>query len=277
MFVYVIRGSNGLYKIGRTIDLPQRLAGLKTELWHKWGVESFELVLSFETADARALEHALHDHFVGMRRAGEWFALTDDDLAALTTEPLPQPKKKRQYRKPPTFLKQAEREEFLSIVTDVRDRAIVMTFLFGGLRLNELVMLDRVDMDFTYRTIHIRHAKGGKERTVGLHRLTEEAVRAYLASRRDPNPALFISNRRRRMHWRSVQHMIEKYVARCSFSAYKHVTTHCLRHTFATSLMKATGRDIQIVQRALGHANIATTSIYAHLDDDVLYQAMDKL
>lgn len=188
-----------------------------------------------------------------------------------------EPARKRSYRKPPTFLRAAERAELLGLVADVRDRAIVTTFLFGGLRLNELTHLDRGDVDFGNRTIHVRFAKGGKERTVGLHREAAAALAAYLATRADGLPPLFLSNRRRRISNRMVQHLLGGYIARCSFADKKHVTPHCLRHSFATALIKATGGDIQIVQRALGHSNIATTSIYLHLDDDQLYSAMDKL
>ncbi len=192
------------------------------------------------------------------------------------TAPAPAPRK-RNFRKPPTYLRTAERDELLGAIADPRDRAIVTLFLFGGLRLNELVMLDVADVDCANRTVHIRFAKGGKERTVGLHRLAEEALGTYLATRRDPHPALFLSNRRRRASLRTIQHMLDRYTARCGFAARKRVTPHCLRHTFATHLMRASGRDLQIVQRALGHANIATTTIYSHLDDDILFSAMDKL
>lgn len=185
--------------------------------------------------------------------------------------------RRRAYRRPPTFLRAGEREELLGLVEPGRDLAIVTLFCFSGLRLNELTRLDRADVDFAGRTVHVRCGKGGKERTVGLHSRAAAALRAYLDGRRDPLPALFLSNRRRRISNRQVQHLLAGYVARCSFAGRKHVTPHCLRHSFATALMKATGRDIQIVQRALGHADIATTTIYAWLDDDEMYEAMERL
>jgi site-specific recombinase XerD len=269
MFVYVIRGSQGLYKIGRTIDLETRLRMLPGEMRRKWGITAIELVLAIPTDDA----------YRDQRRAGEWFALTEQDLQALA-ENLPEPRKTRAYRKPPTYLKTAERDELLSVFAAIehpRDKAIVTLFLFGGLRRNELVMLDRADADLRYRTVHIRYAKGGKERTVGLHRMAEAAIRDYLATRHDQHPALFLSSRRQRISKRTINYLLEKYVARCEFALRKRVTPHCLRHTFATALMRATNRDLQIVQRALGHSKVETTAIYAHLDDDVLYSAMEKL
>lgn len=195
------------------------------------------------------------------------------------TEP-PAPKRKTGYRKPPTYLKAAERDELLAVFAAIehpRDKAIVTLFLFGGLRRNELVMLDRADVDLRYRTVHIRYAKGGKERTIGLHRMAEKAILEYLIERPDPHPALFLSSRRQRISKRTINYLLEKYVRRCEFALRKRVTPHCLRHTFATSLMRATNRDLQIVQRALGHSKIETTAIYSHVEDDVLFGAMERL
>lgn len=181
---------------------------------------------------------------------------------------------RRGYRKPPTYLKEAERDRLVAAVTDPRDRAIVALFCYAGLRLNELVMLDRSDIDFGERTVLVRFAKGGKWRKLGLHRIPEAALRAYLATRVDDDPALFLSQRRRRINWRSVEAMLDRYTAELDFG--KRVTPHCLRHTFATSLLRRT-KDLQLVQRAMGHSNIQTTTIYLHLEDDALYGAMDQL
>lgn len=181
---------------------------------------------------------------------------------------------KRGHRKPPTYLKTGERDRLLASITDPRDRSIVALFCYAGVRLNELVQLDIADIDFHERTVLIRFAKGGKWRKVGLHRIPEQALRDYLATRVDGDPALFVSQRRQRINWRSVEAMLDKYTEQLQLG--KRVTPHCLRHTFATSLLRQC-KDLQIVQRALGHANIQTTTIYLHLDDDVLYGAMDQL
>ena len=178
------------------------------------------------------------------------------------------------HRKPPTYLKPHERDRLIAVIDDPRDKAIVSLFCFAGLRLNELVMLDRSDIDFGERTVLVRFAKGGKWRKLRLHPIPEAAIAAYLATRVDPDPALFISQRRRRIKWRTVEAMLDKYTAELGFG--KRVTPHCLRHTFATSLLRQC-KDLQIVQRAMGHANIQTTTIYLHLDDDVLYGAMEQL
>jgi integrase/recombinase XerC len=192
-----------------------------------------------------------------------------DDAASVS-----EARRHKGHRKPPTYLKVHERDQLLAIVTDPRDKAIITLFCYAGLRLNELVMLNRSDIDFTERTVLIRFAKGGKWRKVGLHRLPDQAIRDYLATRIDDDPALFLSQRRTRINWRSVEAMLDRYTSQLDLG--KRVTPHCLRHTFATALLRQC-KDLQIVQRAMGHSNIQTTTIYLHLEDDALYGAMDQL
>lgn len=178
-------------------------------------------------------------------------------------------------RKPPTYLTPLERDRLLAAVPAAsRDRAIIALFCYGGLRLNELVMLDRADVDFVERTVLIRFAKRGKWRKVRLTSIAAEAIAAYLAGRRDAEPALFLSERRRRIAGRSVAAMLDRYTDPLNFG--KRVTPHCLRHTFATALLRQC-KDLRIVQRALGHSKIETTTIYTALADDELYEAMDRL
>jgi integrase/recombinase XerC len=182
---------------------------------------------------------------------------------------------RRGKRKPPTFLRAPERDALLAAAAaDPRDRAVLALFVYGGLRLNELRMLDRADVDLEERTVLIRFAKGGKWRAVRLHAVPEAAIKSYLATRQDNDPALFVSQERRRIGRRTLQTLVEKYVA--TLALQKHVTVHCLRHTFAVSLLKAC-KNIRIVQRALGHSKIETTVIYTQIADDELYEAMDGL
>lgn len=109
---------------------------------------------------------------------------------------------------------------------------------------------------------------------VRLHSIAERTLQAYLATRPDTLPALFLSERRQRISRRTVQAMLDRYTVQLDLP--KRITVHTLRHSFATSLLKQC-KDIRIVQRALGHSNIATTAIYLHLTDDELYSAMDAL
>jgi site-specific recombinase XerC len=181
-------------------------------------------------------------------------------------------------RKPPQFLRLAERERLLDLIertANLRDKAIITLFLYSGLRLNELHMLDRSDIEWEERRIMVRFAKGGKWRSLSLNPKAAEALRAYLATRRDPDEALFLSRNRRRIAHRTIQVMLEKFIAQLELPM--RITPHCLRHTFATHLLRTSGGDIRLVQRALGHSSIQTTVIYAQLEDETLFSAMDRL
>lgn len=177
-------------------------------------------------------------------------------------------------RKPPTFLKPGERDRLLASVDDLRDRAILTLLCFGGLRRNELRMLDRSDVDLADRTVMIRFAKRGKWRQIGLHPKAAALIGEYLATRADDCPALFISARGQRMALRTINYVLDRYAPQLELG--KRVTPHSLRHTFATALWRGSN-DLRIVQRALGHQSIATTAIYTWLGDDELSRAIDNL
>lgn len=169
--------------------------------------------------------------------------------------------------KVPTYLLPAERDELLSVVADhPRDRAIVTLFLYAGLRLAELCALDWADVEVARRTIHVG---GPRARLVGLHREVEEAVRAYLDARNRfadfeaelgfplyQHPVLFLSSRSQRINWRTVEQLLDRYTARCSFGASRRITPTVLRDTFARDLL-ATGADPHRVAQVLGLASVA--------------------
>lgn len=176
-------------------------------------------------------------------------------------------------RRPPSYLKGWQREKLLASVTNLRDRAILSLFCFDGLRRNELHMLDRSDLDFQERTVLVRFGKRGKWRKLRLHPVAAQAIEAYLASRTDDDPALFISREHHRISNRSLNAILDRHAKPAGLDQ---ITVHGLRHTFATALMRQS-KDLRVVQRALGHSRIETTAIYAHLEDDEMYVAIDAL
>ena len=155
--------------------------------------------------------------------------------------------------------------EFLAL----RDHAILEVLYSGGLRISEAMGLDREDIDFAGGVFRVR-GKGKKERLCMLGRPAIRALQAYLARRAasglgeaDASGALFVNIRGGRLNPRSVQRAFETYVAFAGLPA--EVTPHKLRHSFATHLLAA-GADLRTVQEMLGHANLATTQIYTHLE-----------
>lgn len=159
----------------------------------------------------------------------------------------------------------------LSNINGKRDKAILEVLYSTGLRVSELVKLDRDKIDLDRREFGIV-GKGGKARIVFLSTRAVEWINRYLGSRKDHYKPLFIRHKgkidpgipdeKMRLSVRSVQRMIKKYVKKIKLSV--DATPHVIRHSFATDLLIA-GADLRSVQEMLGHKNIATTQIYTHV------------
>ena len=191
-------------------------------------------------------------------------------------------------RKQVTFLHYDEVEDMLeqidlSTESGLRDRAIIELLYSGGLRVSELVGLNRDSINLERREFMVR-GKGSKDRPIFISEACADRVRDYLDARTDSLPALFLNNSRnlqavdqsgnyRRMTARSVERIVEKYARLAGIT--KHVSPHTLRHSFATDLLM-NGADLRSVQSMLGHADISTTQIYTHVTDAHLREIHEK-
>ena len=157
----------------------------------------------------------------------------------------------------------------------VRDRALFELAYSSGLRLSELAALDVPAVDLTTGEVRV-WGKGAKERIVPVGRAAREAIRAWLAVRatmRGPDAtALFLARSGRRISPRAIESRLAHWsIAR---GAARHVHPHMLRHSFASHLLQSSG-DLRAVQEMLGHASIASTQVYTHLDFQYLAKAYD--
>jgi site-specific recombinase XerD len=155
-------------------------------------------------------------------------------------------------------------------ITDPRDRAIVLLFIYSGLRLTELRMLDKETMrvsrrqlpDGTYEPYGIGQVvgKGSKPRSFIVGPKAVQAVGVYLARHRAPDnyAALFLSSRKQRISCRAIQQIVDKWCIRLGLS---HVHVHQLRHSFATRNVNA-GMSAAVLQELMGHASLTTTQRY---------------
>ena len=151
----------------------------------------------------------------------------------------------------------------------LRDRAILETLFSTGLRVSELVSLNR-DIDLSRDELTVR-GKGEKLRVVFLSDRAKKAIKALLAKRADFDEALFIQLGKNaksadslRLTSRSVERIVKQYAIKAGIT--KKVTPHVVRHSFATDLLQ-NGADIRSVQALLGHASINTTQVYTHVTD----------
>lgn len=157
-----------------------------------------------------------------------------------------------------------------------RDRAMWELFYSSGLRLSELTGLDVPALDLREGRVRVL-GKGGKERVLPVGRQARAALGDWLALRRDyagdSQQALFVSRRGSRLSARSVQQRLRRWGAR--HGADRGLHPHLLRHSFASHILESSG-DLRAVQELLGHADIATTQIYTHLDFQHLARVYDK-
>ena len=194
----------------------------------------------------------------------------------------------RNHRPQVTFLHVDEIEAILNQIpidteTGLRDRAILELLFSTGLRISELIALNRDSVNLERKEFMVR-GKGQKDRPVFVSDSAALAVADYLSERKDSLPALFLNNSKnqplagtsgdyRRLTPRSVERIINKYVRAAGIT--KHVTPHTLRHSFATDLLM-NGADLRSVQSLLGHSNISTTQIYTHVTDPHLKEIHEK-
>ena len=164
----------------------------------------------------------------------------------------------------------------LSTIQGKRDKAILEVLFSTGLRVSELVKLDRDKIDMERREFGIV-GKGGKARVVFLSSRAVDWLVKYLNERKDHFKPLFIRHKghiepvtpdeKMRLTPRSIQRMIKKYSHKVKLPI--DATPHVMRHSFATDLLNA-GADIRSVQEMLGHKNISTTQIYTHVTNKQL-------
>lgn len=156
----------------------------------------------------------------------------------------------------------------------LRDRAILELLYSSGLRVSELTGLNIAELDLAAGMVRVT-GKGRKERIVPVGSYALQALQAYLAHRNDPPPteALFLNTRGGRINRRSVTRIVDTHVT--LIAAFKHISPHTLRHTFATHMLEG-GADLRAIQELLGHASLSTTQKYTHVSIDRLMEVYDK-
>jgi integrase/recombinase XerD len=167
---------------------------------------------------------------------------------------------------------------FLPANTPLRLRNLVMVRLMlnAGLRASEVVNLKRRDLELTEGKLMVRQGKGGKDRTLWIGDDDLALLRQWLEARPPGlrNDYVFVTGKGRKVPDRFLRYLVKRKAAEAGID--KDIHPHTLRHSFATDLLRATG-NIRLVQKALGHASIATTEIYLHIHDEELMQAMKEM
>lgn len=211
-------------------------------------------------------------HIIALR-AFLRYLLVQRDIPTLSPDKLELPK---QISRSVTFLNPGQLDRLLnspkiSNEAGLRDKAILETLFSTGLRVSELVSLNRDQINLDRKEFGVR-GKGDKLRVVFLSDSAAEWLERYLRARRDRFKPLFIrysgavdakrDGERMRLTARSVEKIVGKYAKRCGLPI--DATPHTLRHSFATDLLIG-GADLRSVQEMLGHESIRTTQVYTHV------------
>lgn len=183
-------------------------------------------------------------------------------------------------RKLPVVLSYSEVKRLLKAPQLLRHR-LILAMLYGcGLRRFELLNIKLADVDTERRMLHIREGKGGKDRYVPLGEHLCRGLKSYLQAER---PYIWLFNGKtntgqlQQFSETGVQWVIRQAAKKAGIS--KHVTSHVLRHTYATHLLEM-GLDIMTLKELLGHVDIQTTLVYLHvaqLGRDRAFNPLDKL
>ena len=184
---------------------------------------------------------------------------------------IPRPRPERAL---PTVLSQEEVAAMLARPRNLKHRALLMLLYSAGLRVSEVVRLRPADLDVARGLVRVHRGKGAKDRYTLLARRAIEAVKLYL----DAYPAgtwLFPGPKPdRHLTTRSVQRIVKQVAAAAGI--HKDVTSHTLRHSFATHLLEA-GTHLRIIQELLGHSSARTTQVYTHVAKTALESVRSPL
>lgn len=184
-------------------------------------------------------------------------------------------------RKLPKVLNKEEQERLLKVfntryITQERNKVMIKLLLRTGMRLSEVRNLRWLDIEFlgSIGEIHIVNGKGAKDRVLYIKQDMVEDLISWKKRQVDEwgkSEYVFTTRNLRRIDPKGIRKTISIYSKKAKID--KHVTTHTMRHTFATELLNKTD-NLRIVQEALGHEDIRTTQIYTHISNAQVKEAM---
>jgi site-specific recombinase XerD len=253
---------------------------------HVWKYRVF-LSRHIDPVSKQPLKKSTQNYYlIALRSLLEFFV--EKDIATLSPSKIKLARDKSD--KEVKFLKLEQVEKLLlapDITTPIglRDRAILETLFSTGLRVAELVNLNREQIKISSLNSDLEIAVVGKGKKVRSIYFSERALawlKKYLDKRADFDESLFINykpakktaNEPRRLTTKSIEDIVKKYVKITGLPIM--ATPHTIRHSFATDLL-ANGVDLRLVQEFLGHRNIATTQIYTHVTNKQLRDVHKKM
>lgn len=283
-FIAFIRAERGLS--GKTVDayaadLAVYFADLKRKgITDVARVKEDDIIGHLTTLNTRKLSKRSQARHLAAIRSFHRFLVAEKYVEKDPTEDIDTP---RSARKLPVFLTLEEVEQLLAAPDEgnpvgLRDKAMLEVLYATGLRVSELVGLGINDLQLSAGYL-VAKGKGSKERIVPVGTIAAEKVRAYLAGSRQlllgerESKALFVTPRGDGFTRQGFWKLLKRYALKAGIR--KPLSPHKLRHSFATHLVER-GADLRAVQAMLGHADLATTQIYTHVNSARLRAVYDS-
>lgn len=173
-------------------------------------------------------------------------------------------KRPKREKKLPSVLSESEVYRIIECIDNLKHRAIIILIYSAGLRISEAAQLKIEDIDSSRKLIHIKGAKGKKDKYTILSNITLELLRQYFKMYRPENWLFEGQKGEGHIAVRSIQKVFEKSAIKAGLK--KKASVHTLRCSFATHLMQ-NGTDLRYIQELLGHASPSTTEIYTHVSE----------
>lgn len=255
------------------------LEGLKPDELSTEHVWKYRVYLS--RSSAKSLKKSTQSYYlIALRSLLNYFA--EHEIASLPAEKIKLPIEKGERQVHFLTLEQLKNlfsAPDVSTPKGVRDRAILETLFSTGLRISELIALNKPQLKSKLNSKEAELSIIGKGKRVRTVYFSERALywlKRHLEQRRDNHDALFVSvnrNAKRRLTPRTIQKMIKRYAVVAGAPLF--TTPHVMRHTFATDLLYQ-GVDLRNIQEFLGHKSITATQIYAHVTSEKLREIHKK-
>ena len=184
----------------------------------------------------------------------------------------------KKAKKLPSVLTPGEVATLIGAAKRGRNKLIVEFLYSSGARVSEATRIKRDDLDLNERIARVRGGKGNKDRVIILSKRWIKDLKKYLKRKKVPSEFVFSKRTNAKpISSDTIQRIIKRAAEKAGIT--KHVSPHTLRHSFATHLLEK-GTDIRIIQELLGHSNLNTTQVYAHVSRDQLKKVnspMDEL
>ncbi len=183
-------------------------------------------------------------------------------------------KRPRREKRIPAVLTKEELKKLIKAIPTKKSKLIVSLIYACGFRVSELINLKTKDLNFEEKVGYLRQAKGKKDRIFNIPDFLIKDLKKYAKKQKESGKEYFFSGPNGKLSDRNIQKIVRNAAKKAGIN--KEVHPHTLRHSFATHLLE-NGIDIRLIQELLGHADLSTTQLYAHISSEQIKKVKSPL